>query len=513
MLRKGFRLLERKAPLPKPALRPSGMLADKRRVTEWVLDKIEAPSLYLADALRTVVRYGIVLGTSAFSLVSDCYRLYLSESLRRLIRFAIGIPLFFGSLFLIIMRLWYFPDSNETRRLDTDCVKHFPLVEDTEGMVNMALALRKEYLSYRAAPSPGTPLTVLSGTHRNTILRGIFILFRSMEEHISGTELEREFLTPSALSADVSPAEFVLRIILSISIEQGWFDVVDHTLDLFKDFVWYRQPPLQARVVRAVADLCNISYLLDNVYDHQDASDMLTVAERRSIARAVDAFRPEKAVQERFTIPAEIRVLPLVDGDKTARCLLLERKSPGRRPQLIVCFIGTNSSKNWITNFKFSTLPFPEKYGVKGARAHKGFLELLESVPYAEVTRSFDHIILVGHSLGGALAQLAGLHLAAERPERRITVVTMASPRVLIVNRKEYFASLFQSLFLGIDMPSTTSTSKDDYMAGFVTLPNNYRHFRGFFPFRRDTAPTTREHWLHAHWTPHPVADRLLQLF
>ncbi|KPI88179.1 hypothetical protein ABL78_2756 [Leptomonas seymouri] len=423
----------------------------------------------------------------------------------------------------------------------------------------------------------------LTFEEENALLGDIFVLIRSIETQIVGTAEERELITPRAhevataapptplppqshglsstipipsetattiteveledtvtatprlfepssaatpaKSVVVSPAEHILRSIMAITIAEGWADITEHTRALFQELVRHKTPPVQSRIVQAVGELCSLSYELESV-----RVDAITLDQRKRIAAAIDAFRPEKSVEERCTIAHEISILPLPDFDLTTRCIGMIRASPGRKPQLILCFVGSNTKRNWLTNFNYWPVPLPKHYGVVGApllpdsndsrvaqpQVHRGFLGLVQTIPYKEVAADFDHILLVGHSLGGALAQLAGLDLAAERPSRRITVVTMASPRVLAVDWRSrlrmarqhawqrciYPADALQSngsqrqstsgLTAG---PQPDNAHERDALADMLVMPPNYRHFRGYL--QPDVVPHLPPDFLH----------------
>jgi len=102
---------------------------------------------------------------------------------------------------------------------------------------------------------------------------------------------------------------------------------------------------------------------------------------------------------------------------------------------LVVAFAGTDPvvAANWITNFDIRT-------GTDGI--HRGFAEGVESV-WPALAAALDGtskpIFLAGHSLGGALAVVAGWHLTGDDqglgglgvpPERIAGLVTFGMPRV-----------------------------------------------------------------------------------
>jgi hypothetical protein len=94
-----------------------------------------------------------------------------------------------------------------------------------------------------------------------------------------------------------------------------------------------------------------------------------------------------------------------------------------------VAFRGTSSTSDWRANmwFPLKSLPSPHR---KDAKAHSGFLSQYMSL-HAHIVKHLDeraasHVVLTGHSLGGALAVIA----AALLPDRfTYDVVTFGAPR------------------------------------------------------------------------------------
>ena len=50
---------------------------------------------------------------------------------------------------------------------------------------------------------------------------------------------------------------------------------------------------------------------------------------------------------------------------------------------------------------------------------------------------AFDELLITGHSLGGAMANLCALDLAASDPDMKVSLYTYGSPRVFRGNTKE----------------------------------------------------------------------------
>ncbi|KPA75221.1 lipase-like protein [Leptomonas pyrrhocoris] len=598
------RAAARRVPLPHSVAHAA---VQCHHAAERFLSVVERPARVGTAGAVIALRIAVQLAVSVLQLGHEVYLYVFGPRLRRLLRFAVGVPFLFGTLFLLQMREWYFPEVGAG--LDSSCVASLPLFHSVdEALANAALlqqryhkllAARREAKRQASADTSSQVVTTppqslapsliqpLTRAEENELLGAVFVLIRSIETQIVGTAEERELITPragvvttaspaapfsphpraassappattatitttvipedtvtatphlsesSAVAAAaptapttppimISPAEYILRVIMAIAIAEGWADITEHTRVLFQELVRNKTPPVQSRIVQAVGELCSLSYELES-----GRVDAITLNQRKRIAAAIDAFRPEKSVEERCTIAHETSILPLPDFDHTTRCLGVIRKSPGRKPQLILCFVGTNSNRNWLTNFNYWPVPLPARYGVVGAAlppdssdarvvhpmVHRGFLGLVQTVPYREVAADFDHILLVGHSLGGALAQLAGLELAAERPSRRITVITVASPRVLAVDwcsrlrmihrhwwqhRPHHVEGQHENSSQPTLLPVAPAGLRHgdaverDALAEMLTTPANYRHFRGYL--QSDVVPHLPPEFLH----------------
>ena len=90
---------------------------------------------------------------------------------------------------------------------------------------------------------------------------------------------------------------------------------------------------------------------------------------------------------------------------------------------------------DWVTDLKFiqQNYPYAPK-GTSGVQVHYGFTEAYTSVRDVVLKAAKDtphkQIVLVGHSLGGALATLAGLDIVENVPGKDVSVYTYGSPKV-----------------------------------------------------------------------------------
>ena len=113
-------------------------------------------------------------------------------------------------------------------------------------------------------------------------------------------------------------------------------------------------------------------------------------------------------------------------------------KIAGINSDLYVYFAGSESLLNWKTDLNVLGDVVPDAWncGPPTMRTHRGFQAAYGSISerlYAAIKAQLPargQIVCTGHSLGGALATLAALHLACAHPElrQRLVVVTFGAP-------------------------------------------------------------------------------------
>jgi Lipase (class 3) len=112
----------------------------------------------------------------------------------------------------------------------------------------------------------------------------------------------------------------------------------------------------------------------------------------------------------------------------------------------LVVLRGTQSPREWARNVQAGQRVYPPGASRRqsDARVHAGFLTIFESLEFEDAagTRPFSSdlsglvndrpTVFIGHSLGSALATLAGVEAARLSPTRAgsIRILTLASPRV-----------------------------------------------------------------------------------
>jgi len=177
----------------------------------------------------------------------------------------------------------------------------------------------------------------------------------------------------------------------------------------------------------------------------------------RTAYEMYDAFADGKDPRGAFALTDQ-RLVAVVYGDpgpdterrapkrKDTRTLygfVADEIATGRRT---IAFRGTMQPAEWVRNAQALQRPFPSGTPPATAKAHvhDGFLKIFESLtldsgggqaPLAPalpgLTAARD-VTFVGHSLGSAVATLAGVEAARRAPENaaRMRIVTLASPRV-----------------------------------------------------------------------------------
>ncbi|WP_044478809.1 lipase family protein [Paenibacillus antibioticophila] len=101
--------------------------------------------------------------------------------------------------------------------------------------------------------------------------------------------------------------------------------------------------------------------------------------------------------------------------------------------EIIIAFRGTSSAQDWISDFIASQKRYPYLKGP--LYTHKGFTDIYASsrnklIASIRKLPTSKKLYITGHSLGGALATLCALDLAANTSFTSIQLFTFGSPRV-----------------------------------------------------------------------------------
>lgn len=104
---------------------------------------------------------------------------------------------------------------------------------------------------------------------------------------------------------------------------------------------------------------------------------------------------------------------------------------------LYIVFRGSNQPIDWINNFQLRQQIYPYGDGNSEVKFHRGFMAAYFAVRSAVLSAceavEVRQIISTGHSLGGALAVIAGLDIQyniTSRDQSQISVYTYGAPRV-----------------------------------------------------------------------------------
>lgn len=110
---------------------------------------------------------------------------------------------------------------------------------------------------------------------------------------------------------------------------------------------------------------------------------------------------------------------------------------------LVVCFRGTESMEDVLTDLKIYKKKFPllSLNECEWPEVHAGFFEQFFSVCYKleEVCNNSKKLIFCGHSLGGALATLAAAYFGYKHVRKECSCITFGSPRVGDTLFAQYF--------------------------------------------------------------------------
>lgn len=166
------------------------------------------------------------------------------------------------------------------------------------------------------------------------------------------------------------------------------------------------------------------------------------------VSAAYDVFAGKPPVTPGYDVLATIYANDLATKSNPQRGkarvsmgLVLHAQSSG---DAVVAIRGTEGIKEWVQDAKFDDIPFPPVAGA--GNTEDGFTDMYESMtvgrgagavsvvkslPSIAWKQTVNSLTICGHSLGGALATLLALDVAANTPApyNKPTVYTYASPR------------------------------------------------------------------------------------
>ncbi|THF83667.1 lipase family protein [Cohnella fermenti] len=134
-----------------------------------------------------------------------------------------------------------------------------------------------------------------------------------------------------------------------------------------------------------------------------------------------------------FIVPSPYRAVAVFDAQSLNR----NRESFGfileSDEEVVVAFRGTSSTSDWLSDAIAYQMKFP--YAKNAGQTHRGFTQIYKSAraDIMEVLHGIGkekRIYVTGHSLGGALATLCVMDVAANCPFRAHGMYSFGSPRV-----------------------------------------------------------------------------------
>ncbi|OXM82435.1 lipase family protein [Paenibacillus rigui] len=154
---------------------------------------------------------------------------------------------------------------------------------------------------------------------------------------------------------------------------------------------------------------------------------------RRAIFLSAASYQAMKRYKSRsgFVLPQGYTLLSTLGSgeDSWFGCIM------GSDKRIVVAFRGTENSSEMMRGLDFTQVVFP--YGKTGGRTHRGYMELYRDTirtPLLKSLRKFwtsgRSLWVTGHSLGGAMATLSAVDIAANSKFKQPLVYTFGSPKV-----------------------------------------------------------------------------------
>ena len=137
----------------------------------------------------------------------------------------------------------------------------------------------------------------------------------------------------------------------------------------------------------------------------------------------------------------------------------------------VIAIRGTEGIQEWVQDAKFLTFPCPFLSSGGSAAGSPSVIKALPTLPWKQTVTS---LTICGHSLGGALATLLALDVAANAssPFNNPTVYTYASPRT----GDPTFAATYNHV-----VHDTTRIANRMDLVSKLPLPPLYAHVEGLF--------------------------------
>ena len=163
-----------------------------------------------------------------------------------------------------------------------------------------------------------------------------------------------------------------------------------------------------------------------NIHDHEQWAIFLA-------AICVQTYTQFSNPDGSFVVPSDYSVIDTFEAKSFSNVwerfgFILESSQ-----DIIIAFRGTSSTTNWISNILASQKNF--KYIKEDCLTHRGFTDIYSSTRMGIISAlsrlSPDKTLYItGHSLGGALATLCAIDIAANTPHISPNLFTYGAPRV-----------------------------------------------------------------------------------
>nr|QFG73737.1 MAG: lipase [Megaviridae environmental sample] len=179
-----------------------------------------------------------------------------------------------------------------------------------------------------------------------------------------------------------------------------------------------------------IHEMSRFSYLVYNYVKYwniQNLDALDDFLQNESSNENLNDFSRETLKQIRNIYPKS-RIIKFITNKADMQCCI------GENPHLNRCtivFRGTESKRDWLYNLMVC------KHQKNGTYFHRGFYrQLIKDGSFDSIVSTVQNTnkntkwFLTGHSLGGALAVLAGYLLAIEFPELDFTIVSLGAPKI-----------------------------------------------------------------------------------
>src|SRR3989338_3441300 len=182
-------------------------------------------------------------------------------------------------------------------------------------------------------------------------------------------------------------------------------------------------------------------------WSYELETDPCSLAIREKVANYINSLRPKAMVKNNPVKADHISCKQISSGDSEIRATVFVARfeeDKGMDPKAFVLFKGSDGVYDFLN---YNLLFWPQCK--KSIPIHYGFLRCHNQI-WLELKKSLFppdmhnlEIVFIGHSLGGALAELATFHLVQDedifKKTKRIEVFTLNSPRVFYSKKATKF--------------------------------------------------------------------------